>query len=384
VRLATHWATSRDLVRLRGLDHDAGTGLLGRPLGRAARGGAFVLDPVDAYRAGLVTNPNVVVAGAIGAGKSTVVKMTLARALDQGRLAVVVDPKGEYGDLARASGREPVRLGEEGWCDPLPEGDREARDLLAAIVAGALGSALSVAQRYELEEAWDRLGAPRPTRVLRALAEVLQRGPGRGGDLALALRRVVDGDLAGLFDGEGPPLRLDSELTVIDLSAQWEGEGLAVAALAAFAAARRLATQRDAPGYLVLDEAWAVLGDPSALAWLRGSWKLARSRGLAHVAVLHRFSDVAAVGDAGSAQRSRAAGLLRECETAWLLRQPPEEAQELAPALGLSGSETALLSRLGRGQALVRYGPHRSVVEVRPDARDREVIDTDAAMRAGR
>jgi len=81
----THWATSRDLTSLMVPAHDAGTGLEGRSLGEAQRGGSFILDPFDAYASGLLSNPNVIVAGSIGAGKSTVVKMMLDRALERGR-----------------------------------------------------------------------------------------------------------------------------------------------------------------------------------------------------------------------------------------------------------------------------------------------------------
>ena len=98
--------------------------------------------------------------------------------------------------------------------------------------------------------------------------------------------------------------------------------------------------------------------------------------------MLHRWSDVAAVGNEGSAERERAQGLLRECETAWLFRQPVDEANEMAVALGLSSREAHYLVALPKGVALVRYGAHRSVVRVMPDARDFAFIDTDAAMRA--
>jgi hypothetical protein len=131
----------------------------------------------------------------------------------------------------------------------------------------------------------------------------------------------------------------------------------------------------------VLDEAWALMSDPSALRWLQGSWKLARAKGLSHVLVLHRWTDVAAVGDSGSAHRERAVGLLRECETAWLFRQPPDEAREMAVALGLHRREERYLAALPKGAALVRYGPHRSIVRFRPDRRDVTFIDTDRAMR---
>jgi type IV secretory pathway VirB4 component len=387
-RAWTHWATSADLVSLRVPAHDAGTGLTGASLGQSQYGATFVLDVFDAYGAGLVSNPNVIVAGSIGAGKSTIVKMQLDRALRRGRRAVVVDPKGEYGDLAARHGVTPVALGRDGWCSPFSDDEREGRDLLRALLASAQGSPLTNDQHFALDEVWQRLATPRPVRVLWALYQLLAAHletstPSAARSLALMLYRFIHGDLAGLFDGENEPLVFSGRLVVLDLSAQWSSNSLSVAVLSAVAAAQQVVARRAELGYLVLDEAWALLGDVDALRWLRGSWKLARARGLSHVLVLHRWSDVAAAGDAGSAQRERAQGLLRECETAWLFRQPQDEAREMSLALGLSSREQHYLSGLPKGVALVRYGAHRSIVRVRPDANDMGFIDTDAAMRDG-
>jgi type IV secretory pathway VirB4 component len=382
----THWATSSDLSSLRLPAHDAGSGLVGRPLGRALRGFDFTFDSFDAYAAGLVSNPNMIVAGSIGAGKSTVVKMLLDRGLVRGRRVVVIDPKGEYASLATSYGVRPIALGRDGWCTPFPDDDRESRELLRALMASAQGSPLTSDQHYVIDEVWQQLAAPRPVRVLRALYEKLQTfliasETSASKSVALTLYRFVHGDLAGLFDGEGEPLAFEGQLIVLDLSAQWSSNSLSVAALSAVAAAQRVVATQGVLGYLVLDEAWALLSDPHALRWLQGSWKLARSRGLSHVLVLHRWTDVAAVGDVGSAQRERAQGLLRECETAMLFRQPPDEAREMAVALGLHVREERYLTALPKGAALVRYGMFRSVVRVTPDERDRTFIDTDAAMR---
>lgn len=382
----THWATSSDLESLRLPAHDAGTGLQGRSLGRALRGFDFVFDPFDAYANGLVSNPNMIVAGSIGAGKSTIVKMLLDRALMRERKVVVIDPKGEYGQLANSYGVRSLALGRDGWCSPFPGDDRESRDLLRALIASAQGSPLTSDQHYVLDEQWRRLPTPRPQRVLRALFEQLKThieldAPCAQRTLALTLYRFIYGDLAGLFDGEGDPLMFTGQLIVLDLSAQWASDSLSVAALSAVAAAQQVVANQDQLGYLVLDEAWALLSDAHALRWLQGSWKLARSRGLSHVLVLHRWTDVIAAGDAGSAQRERAQGLLRECETALLFRQPPDEAREMAIALGLHPYEERYLVALPKGAALVRYGTHRSIVRITPDERDRGFIDTDAAMR---
>jgi type IV secretory pathway VirB4 component len=327
-----------------------------------------------------------IVAGSIGAGKSTVVKMLLDRALTRGRRVVVIDPKGEYKSLATSYGVRPITLGHDGWCTPFPDDDRDSRELLRALVASAQGSPLTSDQHYVIDEVWQQLPTPRPSRLLRALYERLQpfiaaSEASASKSLALTLYRFVHGDLAGLFDGEDEPLVFEGQLIVLDLSAQWSSNSLSVAALSAVAAAQRVVATQGVLGYLVLDEAWALLSDAHALRWLQGSWKLARSRGLSHVLVLHRWTDVAAAGDAGTAQRERAQGLLRECETAMLFRQPPDEAREMAVALGLHAREERYLAALPKGAALVRYGRHRSVVRVTPDERDRTFIDTDEAMR---
>jgi type IV secretory pathway VirB4 component len=366
--------------------HDAGTGLTGEALGQCQYGSSFVLDVFDAYEAGLVSNPNVIVAGSIGAGKSTVVKMQLERALRRGRRAVVVDPKGEYGELAARHGVRPIALGRDGWCSPFALDERDGRHLLRALVASAQGFALSSEQHFALDEAWQGL-ACQPIRVLFALYQRLaphldSTTPTAERSLALVLYRFIQGDLAGLFDGPGEPLRFAGDLVVVDLSSQWSSNSLAVAILSAVAAAQQVVGIPGSPGYLVIDEAWALLSDPAALRWLQGSWKLARSRGLSHVMVLHRWSDVASAGDLGSVERDRARGLLRECETAWLFRQPPDEAREMALALGLEAREENYLVALPKGVALVRYGAHRSIVRVEPDEHDALFIDTDVAMRA--
>jgi type IV secretory pathway VirB4 component len=250
----------------------------------------------------------------------------------------------------------------------------------------AKGRALNDDERYVVDCRHDALGARRPERVLSALFAQLSphlADPTVTAErtLALLLRRFLEGDLARIFDGEGPAMTLDQPLVVLDVSRYWGSESIALAALTAVAAAQELAG-RDEPGYLVLDEAWALLSDEASMKWLQGSWKLARARGISHVLVLHRWTDVAAAGSEGSAQRARARGLLRECETVWLFRQPPDEAAEMSDVLGLSAPETRVLSDLTRGEALVRYGRARSVVRVVPSASESLIVDSDAAMRS--
>ena len=91
-----------------------------------------------------------------------------------------------------------------------------------------------------------------------------------GRDVALELRRLVHGDLCGMFDGPTTPgLDLSAPLVVLDLSALYSSAALGVLMACATAwlqaaLARTAVTdgrRRRGPGsfFLVVDEAWAIL-----------------------------------------------------------------------------------------------------------------------------
>ena len=75
-------------------------------------GGAFVYDPWVLYHQGVITNPNVLLAGVIGTGKSALAKSLTTRSLAFGvRVYVPGDPKGEWTPVARAVGGVAITLG---------------------------------------------------------------------------------------------------------------------------------------------------------------------------------------------------------------------------------------------------------------------------------
>ena len=51
---------------------------------------------------------------------------------------------------------------------------------------------------------------------------------------------------------------------------------------------------------VVYDEAWRLLAQPALLARMQAQWKLSRAWGLANLMIVHRLSDLDAVGDLGS------------------------------------------------------------------------------------
>jgi len=195
--------------------------------------------------------------------------------------------------------------------------------------------------------------------------------------VALELRRLVAGDLRGMFDGPtSPTVDPHAPLVVLDLSAVYGSDALPV--VMTCAAAWLQAGVAAAPGgvLLVVDEAWAVLSNPAVARWLQASWKLARSHGTANLCVLHRVSDLTTAGAA-----DLAAGLLADSETRVVYAQPPGEIDAARQVLGLSDTEADLVTHLRRGVALWKVGSRSFLVHHRLASAERGLVDTDARMR---
>jgi len=413
-------ATTRHLGAAYPLVSEAGLGHEGVLIGRDLLGGSFVYDPFTLYKQGAVTNPNMVVIGQIGRGKSSFVKSYLWRQAVFGRSAWVVDPKGEYGRLAEAWGVVPLSLrpggsirlnpldtdasgnGQEPGTDPVAEGRRRRTNLTASLAVACLGRDLHPRERAAVDAAVgaaeDRardgaMDAPTLPQVVEALLD-----PGadaasalrttrtdlmeEGRDVALELRRLVHGDLRGMFDGPTTAgLRLDGPLVVLDLAAVYHSPALGV--LMACAAAwlqQAVSTGHRRRILLVVDEAWAILGNLGVARWLQTSWKLSRALGVANMAVLHRLSDLAAVGAVGSEQVGLAEGLLADSETRVVYAQSPGEVARTGELLGLTATEAELVTELRRGTALWKVGRRSFLVEHRLAAGERWLADTDEAM----
>jgi hypothetical protein len=214
-----------------------------------------------------------------------------------------------------------------------------------------------------------------------------------GRDVALELRRLVHGDLCGMFDGPTTVgLDLSSPLVVLDLSALYSSTALGVLMACATAWLQAALARTAAAGgslsaggrfFLVVDEAWAILSNLGVARWLQSSWKLSRAFGVSNVAVLHRVSDLRSVGASDSEQVALAQGLLSDSETRVVYAQSPGELEAAAELLSLSATETDLLPQLRRGVALWKVGQRSFLVQHRLSAMERSIVDTDAAMTAG-
>ena len=86
---------------------EGGLGSEGVYVGQDAwSGGGFCFDPWVLYRDGVITNPNCLLAGVVGKGKSCLAKSLATRSIAFGRRVYVPgDPKGEWSVRSPGSGR---------------------------------------------------------------------------------------------------------------------------------------------------------------------------------------------------------------------------------------------------------------------------------------
>ncbi len=262
LRLPRHRATTAQVCSAYPFQAEAGLGPRGVYLGTdvLSGGAGFAYDPFEGYATGLVTNPNMLVAGEPGTGKSAAVKCLLHRSVGVfGRWAAIADPKGEYGALAEALGLSVIKLHPGGSArinplDPGPRGGVEGADERARRQATMVGALVGSVLRRELEPVEDaalgwallhlaRAQGPVPTLAdVAALlsdptAEMAARARTTPEALAhsveaatYALGKLLDRSLRGMFDGPTTvALDWDGPGLVLDLSAvHHDPEALAV------------------------------------------------------------------------------------------------------------------------------------------------------------
>ncbi|TNU72768.1 ATP/GTP-binding protein, partial [Miniimonas arenae] len=357
-------------------------------------------------------SPNVIVVGDIGNGKSSLCKTWgVFRQLLLGRRVVVIDKKlqegqGEYAPLARALGVEPIRFRRGGGgtriniLDPhiALEGREDAvgqTDLLYAVLGEALGRAVTTIERKAVRVAHaSAIAAARQEQRVATIRDVaaflLQprveelpgvTGPGQlldwGRECGFALEELIEGDLAGLIDGEtSPDVRLNNGLTVFDISALPE-EGPAIpivmAIISTWMRARWMSDDEPIPTVIVIEEGWHLVGGRFAEV-TRRNIRLSRGAGLMHLTALHHLSDVVA--------DPHAVAVVQDAATVVIYQQAKRgDAEDCVRMFGLPESAVEVIQNLPQGTCLLKIGSGVPVMvsHVRSEI-ERALTDTDGAM----
>jgi type IV secretory pathway VirB4 component len=404
----------------------------------AISGSAFYCHPIEWVLDGsLATNPNMMIFGEPGRGKSsTVVAFCLRMMLFGVRTLISGDVKGEYTPLLRALGITPIALGRGSparlnaldlgplarrWaCWPVAR----QREELAGVIGRwtTLLTALAETQGYrasvtdeavlsavirQLVGADDGYTALRPLTipdVARGLADptdaLIRQGRFAGRrewldatrSITDALTNLIVGPLAGLFDAPtNVALDWDAPVQSMDLSGlRSRGDAAIAVALTCLGSWSSLITDLQDDGQIrivVRDEVWRQLRlGLRAVQAVDADLRLSRAERRIQLLVLHKPSDLLSVGAAGSQEATIAADLLALCSTRILLGQSTRVADALAADLALTEQEQHALT----GWAMQRRGRALWKIETLPGVQVQTVLsraeaaifDTNAGLRA--
>jgi len=381
-------------------------------------GGCFYFDPLGWVLDDdvPVTNPNVLVFGKPGRGKSATVKACLLRMMDFGyRSLILGDPKDEYEALCRAVGVEPFVIGHglparinplsfgplgQGWTAlPAREAQRRAAIVFGrwlTLVRGLVGSqrigqarvpfgpsdemvvkatlghltgyatGASRLTEVTIPQLWAALDDPTDDLIGQARYASRRHFLDQTRLLRDGLGQLVSGALAGLFD-DHTTIDVDWTAPIQSLSLSRleplgdEAVGIALMCLTSWGQGmRELAAAGDGGRIVVRDESWRQLRlGPEAVKAFDAGLRLSRSSGDIQLAIAHKPSDPLGAGDAGSQAVAIAKDLIHLADVVVLHGQDDGVADDLERLLGLGPIARRLVTGWamhGKGRALWRLG----------------------------
>jgi type IV secretory pathway VirB4 component len=397
MRLAPFQETTATIQGLYPFIAEAGIDAPGILTGRnLLSSGSFTYDVFELYKRGMLLNPNGLIQGTVGSGKSSLVKTTILRDAAFGIKAVVpCDPKGEYTRLARWMGYEPIFLGPglRTRLNPLDVPPRpvglsdvdwvreisNARvSLLGALASATLGRAVTPAERKAITIALhkltgvavgadaDRLATPILPELVTTMLELTDVDGQSAGfadarsfqdasrDAYLVLDRLVHGDLAGMFDGPSTT-RIDfaDDLVVLNLERlQVSDEALALIMACSQAWMEQALMRQDGVRRKIwYDECWRMMrvGNGHLAARLSAQQKLARQWGIGVWLVFHKIKDLSGTS---TAMREIAEGMLSETGTRVSYHQAADQLDFTQEMLALTDTEAGEIGSLDVGESL--------------------------------
>jgi hypothetical protein len=366
-------------------------------LDRLAGLSPFGLDPFELVTAGVASNPNVVVAGAPGNGKSAFVKALLWNLVGGfGYRFVATDVKGEYTALADALGAPILDLRPGGPTRVNPLQDPGGRlEFVAALASLCCDRSLEALERAALSAAVRALPA---VPVLADLVGVLRDMPqpvcdelvmsretaldGTQG-LRFGLSDLLHGSLAGMFDGASNVGPSESQVGfVVDVSGcGTDDRVLRFALLAGQRAVDQMLAGSRRRTLQVNDEGWRVAKTAEGVRWMQHSFKLGRVDALSNILVVHRFAEIGAQADGTTGEIANR--LVSDADVHVMFRQgDTADAADSMERLRLPASTSDALVQLPAHRCLIHLRGRLAMVDVVLSRRMRDLADTNDAMRA--
>ena len=337
---------------------------------------AVVYDPWD----GTHLNANTAVLARSGSGKSFATKLGVLRGLTRGVTAYVIDPEGEYADMARAAGGRVLSPGVPGeGMNPFVIDRGDSEELLQRIgslrrlIEVMVGESLGAERRASLDHALAGYYAqPRERTGFRDFYAYLE---GEAQDLSRLLRPFATGSLRNLLSDEGDDLLGNEALvTVFDLRLL-EPELRPAAAMVCTETVWAAAAQDPKPRLLVVDEVWSIMQHPEGAAFMVSMAKRARKHRLGLQFITQDVQDLLSEDSSRTITGHSGRALLQNAAFKLLLQQDAAAIGTVGDAFDLPQDLQRWLLSCPRGDGLLLSKGHRFPVRIEATPEETEVIE---------
>ena len=338
-----------------------------------------VYDPWD----GTHLNANTAVLARSGSGKSFATKLGVLRGLCRGVTAYVIDPEGEYADMARAAGGRVLSPGVPGQgMNPfvIDKGDSEEMlqriGSLRRLIEVMVGERLSADRRASLDHALAGYYArPRERTGFRDFYTFLQEDEAGDPGLARLLRPFATGSLRHLLSDEGDDLLGNEALvTVFDLRLL-EPELRPAAAMVCTETVWAAAAQDPKPRLLVVDEVWSIMQHPEGAAFLVSVAKRARKHRLGLQFITQDVQDLLSEDSSRTITGHSGRALLQNAAFKLLLQQDAAAVGAVGDAFDLPEDLQRWLLSCPRGDGLLLTRGNRFPVRIEATPEETAVIE---------
>ena len=335
-----------------------------------------VYDPWD----GTHLNANTAVLARSGSGKSFATKLGVLRGLTRGVTAYVIDPEGEYADMARAAGGRVLSPGVPGQgMNPFVIERGDSEELLQRIgslrrlIEVMVGESLGAERRASLDHALAGYYAQHRERTgFRDFYAYLE---GEAADLARLLRPFATGSLRNLLSDEGDDLLGNEALvTVFDLRLL-EPELRPAAAMVCTETVWAAAAQDPKPRLLVVDEVWSIMQHPEGAAFMVSMAKRARKHRLGLQFITQDVQDLLSEDTSRTITGHSGRALLQNAAFKLLLQQDAAAISTVGDAFDLPEDLQRWLLSCPRGDGLLLSKGHRFPVRIEATPEETAVIE---------
>lgn len=337
----------------------------------------IVYDPWD----GTHLNANTAVLARSGSGKSFATKLGTLRGVSRGVVAYVIDPEGEYADLARASGGRVFSPGAPGQgMNPFVIDRADPEELLQRI--GSLRRLIEVM-------VGERLSAERRAALDHALASYYSRSRERSGfrdfyrflesddpeSLAKLLRPFESGSLKHLLSDHGDDLlKHEALITVFDLHLL-EPELRPAAAMVCTETVWAAAARDPRPRLLVVDEVWSIMQHPEGAAFMVSMAKRARKHRLGLQFITQDVQDLLSEDTSRTITGHSGRALLQNAAFKLLLQQDAAAISTVGDAFDLPQDLQRWLLSCPRGDGLLLAQGQRFPIRIEATPEETDLIE---------